>query len=93
MTNTSHQEFAEFVSNMRDSIKWNYRELGDALGVTDRTIFNWEKGESLSRRNLDDLTSNIRLIVRNEIVKQREINKLSQTFKTKYTFKGGKLVV
>ncbi|WP_299090379.1 helix-turn-helix transcriptional regulator [uncultured Metabacillus sp.] len=41
------EDFAEFVYFMRNSIGYTKRTFADAIGVTRRTVINWEQGKGI----------------------------------------------
>lgn len=41
-------QMGEFLATLRKEKKWTQAELGEKLGVTNKTVSRWETGGSLS---------------------------------------------
>lgn len=49
------QELGRRIRRLREERRWSQAELGDLVGVTGRTVGNWERGESVPRNRLGAL--------------------------------------
>ena len=68
-----YKEFGEFLRNMRLSLDWQPKVMGEALGVHRTTLARWEKGEKLVNRDIYELELQIRDIVKKEIQKRKQL--------------------
>ena len=75
--NMNQEKIGKFLASLRKEKKLTQQELAEKLGVSDRTIGNWENGRNMPDLSLfkplcDELDISLNDLMSGEVVKSKE---------------------